>query len=262
MVSALSVLTPTVSTNQSVYPGSPPIFLGRSLDLLWALWGQLKLWSGLLQLVLASKVHNCLQSQHPQIRGNTYCLFRYSTDAGFTKPIAGFTNPLLLQLHKRIPFLFFGHIAPGAQLWFGPTSSPVSALFLFPAQTRRGESSGWLRLTYSGHGEWRIWQSQLGCIGSACGSRGWQEVATAWIRPCVLLGSWPWITGPLPVPGCTGSQEGVGSNLGLLTVCWLWQQPLHPPLGSEIAAAARTAPGAHKGGVLPFVSDWSQKHLG
>lgn len=112
-------------------------------------------------------------------------------------------------------------IAPGAQLWFGPASSPVSALFLFPAQTRRGESSGWLRLTYSGHGEWRIWQSQLGCIGSACGSRGWQEVATAWIRPCVLLGSWPWITGPLPVPGCTGSHEGVGSNLGLLTVCWL-----------------------------------------
>ena len=43
MVSALSVLTPTVSTNQSVYPGSPAIFLGRSLDLLWALRGQLKL---------------------------------------------------------------------------------------------------------------------------------------------------------------------------------------------------------------------------
>ena len=30
MVSALSVLTLTVSTNQSVYPGSPPIFLGRT----------------------------------------------------------------------------------------------------------------------------------------------------------------------------------------------------------------------------------------
>ena len=43
----MSVLSPTVRSSQSAYSGSPPILLGSSLDLPWALWGQLRLRSGL-----------------------------------------------------------------------------------------------------------------------------------------------------------------------------------------------------------------------
>ena len=53
------VVLHTVSTSQSAYSGSPPIFLGRSLDLLWMLSGQLRLWSGL------TPAYSCFQS--PQL---------------------------------------------------------------------------------------------------------------------------------------------------------------------------------------------------
>ena len=59
----------TVITSQSASSGSPPIFLGRCLDLLWAFWGQLRPRSVLLQLVLASKVHSWPQSSLKPIVG-------------------------------------------------------------------------------------------------------------------------------------------------------------------------------------------------
>ena len=40
----------------AAYPGSPSMLLGRSLDLLWALWGQLRFWSAL------TPVFTCTQS--------------------------------------------------------------------------------------------------------------------------------------------------------------------------------------------------------
>ena len=76
-----------------------PIFLGRSPDLLWALWGQLRLNSVLIP------VCSCLQS--PQLPPKSVAsnqLWRF--------------NRVLLWLHKWIPFLFFVHTASGAQLWF------------------------------------------------------------------------------------------------------------------------------------------------
>lgn len=48
MASVVSILSPTVSSSQSAYLGSAPVFLGRSLDLLWALCCQFRLRSGLI----------------------------------------------------------------------------------------------------------------------------------------------------------------------------------------------------------------------
>ena len=47
-----------VSTSQSAYSGSPPIILGRSLDMLRTLWGLFRPRFTLSRLVLARKVHN------------------------------------------------------------------------------------------------------------------------------------------------------------------------------------------------------------
>ena len=59
VASSVTLFAPTVSSSQSAYLGSPPVFLGWSLDLLWTLWGQLKFWPG---LILAC---TCIQS--PQL---------------------------------------------------------------------------------------------------------------------------------------------------------------------------------------------------
>ena len=41
---------------------------------------------------------------------------------------------------------------------------------------------------------------------------------------------WPQVVGPQEEPSCTGSQEGVGSNLCLFTTWWLLWWPSGPPL--------------------------------
>ena len=89
--------------------------------------------------------------------------------------------------------------------------------------------------------------------------------------------NWPWVVGPLAVPGCIGSQEGVGSYLCLLTAWWMLQwfvvptsgvrdhscslthlwhllrqrwQPTCPPLGSQTAAVASPTCGTYDGSAL------------
>ena len=56
---ALCFLCQTVSFSKTAYSSSPPIFLGRSLDLLMVLWGQLKRICGFTPA--------CISFQNPQL---------------------------------------------------------------------------------------------------------------------------------------------------------------------------------------------------
>ena len=111
----------TVRTRHSVYSGSPPTFLERSLDLLWVLYGQLRLRSG--------PTPTCSCSQSPQLPPK-------STALG---SLWGF-NLLHLWLEEHIPFLFFHPTTPGAQLWFWPCFCLQATLqCLFPTQMSERE---------------------------------------------------------------------------------------------------------------------------
>ena len=119
----MSVLSPTVRSSQSAYSGSPPILLGSSLDLPWALWGQLRLRSG---LALA-----CTCFQSPPLPPKVHSL----KQLGEYHPNLG----NLLWLHKQVSFLF-SHTTPGVlHFVFGPACVCKAVLWhLFPTQTRGG----------------------------------------------------------------------------------------------------------------------------
>ena len=86
----------TASSRQSANLESPPVFLGSSLDLLWVLWSQLRLRSGL------TAACSCFQSLQlvPKSTGS-------NSSWGF--------NLLYLWLQEEIPF-FLDNRVPGAQL--------------------------------------------------------------------------------------------------------------------------------------------------
>ena len=101
--------------------------------------------------------------------------------------------------------------SPSAQLWFWP-----SVCHLLPAQTRRGESRGWLGLPCSaGLGRQREPQTQLACAGSACSGWGLRKAAVVCGGSCTPQGSWLSVSGPLAEWSCMCSQEGMGSGLPL-----------------------------------------------
>ena len=102
----------TVSFSQSVYSENPPVFLGKSLDMLWALWGQLRFRSDFTPA--------CICFQRPQLPPAS------SQFGGF--------NLLLLQLHKQIPFFFFGNEALGSQFWFWPLFCLLCGICFPPRQ--------------------------------------------------------------------------------------------------------------------------------
>ena len=200
-----------------------------SLDLLWALWDQLRLiWPDSCTYLppkstVAPKVHSLN-------RRNTCCLFRYSTDAGFTKLIVRGLIHCSWGCTERFPFFFSGRTARGIQLWFWPRLCVWATLrHLFPIQARRGKQQLIRAHLLSQAGERRgngnhHWDVQ-GVPVAAEASMKLQQTdachAFSWR-------SWPWITGPSSVAGCTGFREGVGRDLRLLT-------------GPLVAAAAAVA---------------------
>lgn len=142
MASSVTLFAPTVSSSQSAYLGSPPVFLGRSLDLLLTLWGQLKFGPG---LILAC---TCIQIPQlpPKFTASNVGTLLVCSDIpqmqGLPSQLWGF-NLLLFQLHVKIPFLF-GHIALGHIALVLDSHFPLYAalLHLFPAQTGGGKSIG------------------------------------------------------------------------------------------------------------------------
>ena len=106
---------PTVSHS---LPRTSPVLLG-----LWTCYGHCGASSdsdlALLLRVLVSKVHSCPQSPQPQLWEHSFSLqilhrFRFyqANCRGLIHCSCGCT--------ERFPFLFFGHTAPGVQLWFWP----------------------------------------------------------------------------------------------------------------------------------------------
>ena len=140
-VLSVSVLVPTVSSSQVVYSGSPPIFLGISLDLLWSLWDQLRLWYG------PTPACTCFQnSQLPpkSAASNVGTLVVYSDIPqiqGLASQQRGF-NTVLLWLQEQISFLFSTPTALGDQLWFWPHLCLYAALrHLFPIERVTGRKA-------------------------------------------------------------------------------------------------------------------------
>ena len=135
---------------------------------------------------------------------------------GLSSWLWGF-NLLLLRLRREISLsLLCSHNPWGSALVLAPplhvgcpqASVPcpdkkelkqwlIRALLLTQARGREG---------YSSHN----WNTER-----AWGSRGWHDVTTACGMPCVLLGKLSLDHGTLAVECCTGSQEGVDSDLCL-----------------------------------------------
>ena len=160
-------------------PGGPLIHLGRSLDMLWALWGWLRLWSGPPPTCTCPQSPLLLKLDQSQLWEHLLSIqiFHrqkiYQVDPGDL--ICG-----LCSCKERFPFLFLSCTTPGAQLWFWPhLCMCITLRHLFPSQARGSKSSGWFRHTCSlrpGRVRW----PQLGCVRIACGSVDWQAVATDW----------------------------------------------------------------------------------
>ena len=134
-------LFPPWATANPASLGGPPIPLGRSLDPLWALWGQLRCWCGQTPL--------CPCPPNPQLlKLDQSQLWEHSSIQPFHRLRVYQANhgDLILSLHscmERFPFLFLSHTAPGAQFWFWPHLHMWATLrHLFPAQARGVKSSG------------------------------------------------------------------------------------------------------------------------
>ena len=105
-------------THSQLPPSQP---LGRFLVPLWALWGQLTISPG--------PTPTCTSPWSPQLVeldwfqfGNTCCPFRYSIDAGFTKPIRGIKSVVCAAERKD----FFSSSLVTPPLWLSCGFSPTS----------------------------------------------------------------------------------------------------------------------------------------
>lgn len=120
----------------STSPGDPPIPLGRTLSLLWALYGQLRLWPVPI-LVCTCSQSPLLKLDRSQLWKICY-LFRYSTDLPSWS--WGF-NLWLVQLNGKISFPFPWFHPRGSTLVLAPSLWHNNLRHLFPAQVSRSESS-------------------------------------------------------------------------------------------------------------------------
>ena len=201
----------TVSTSQSTYPGSPPVFLGRSLDLLWALWGQLWLSPGLTPA--------CACSQSPQLPPeSTVSLITGTLSAA---PAAAGMHSLPAPTQPLAPCSGLGPASVG-----GPHSGacfpprPEQAATVAAEQwlirvhllNRPGERKG----VEATAGVFRECLLQLRPAGSCCSLR-------RAVRSPRRIGR---RSGVPAKPSCAGSQEAERHNLGLFLACWQLQ-----PLG-------------------------------
>lgn len=139
--------------SQSAHAKIPPIFLGRSLDLLQLLWGQLRLRSGLTPACSFSKVLN--YSPKSTVSGKLWGFNQYAYDYRSQLPSSSLVTQLMLSFDLTLSLLFVGR-------------SPD----LFPAQTKAArncyESSSLLGLTCSvGLERGGVQQQQLWGVGTA-----------------------------------------------------------------------------------------------
>lgn len=155
-------------------PASPGILsmtLGSSLDLLWALWGQFRHWSGPIPACICSLSLLLWRLDWFQLWEYSH-LFRYSSYTGFTKLISG----ILWNCTERFPLLFLSHTAHVAKHGFSLYFYMSAALrHLFPVQVRGRESSSCLGHNYSLRQDcnhlW--WLALVEVPPSAHGGRSW-----------------------------------------------------------------------------------------
>ena len=176
------------------YSESPPIYLGRSVDLFWAVWGLLRLGSCL------GPVCTCSQSLQLPLKD------RLRLNAGIQ--IAAAVNSGVVSL----PFLCSR--SPWCPAWFWALLCfQASIPRLFTAQTRTDESSCSFGLSGPAvPGRGVCWQCSLrwGCAGCL----------PVWEGHTLPQGSWSWVVGPLAEPSHSGSQQDIGDNSQLLTAWW------------------------------------------
>ena len=132
----------------SAYPESPPIPVSRSLDLLWALWGQLRLWLGLTPACTCPQSPQLPQSPQPQLWEQLLSIQVFHRFRVY--PVYwGDLIHYFWGCMGIFPFVFFGHTAPGVQFWFWSHLCVWAALrHLFPAQARGRERSCCLGVAY------------------------------------------------------------------------------------------------------------------
>ena len=150
-------------------PGGLPIPLGGSLDLLWALWGQLIPWPGPI-LTCICPLSSLLGRLHwTQLWGHLLSMQVFHRCRIYQANLGDLIQGLC-SCTERVPFLFLSRTTPGAQLWFWPHLCMCATLrHLFPAQVRGSESSRCLGHTCS---------LRPGCARVACSGGGRQAVVT------------------------------------------------------------------------------------
>lgn len=149
----------SVNSSQSAYSES---LWSRSLDVLWALCGQLPLRSG--------PTVACSCFQIPWLPPKSTSYFQEF-------------NPLHLLLQEWIPF--FIHTISGVPIWFLPFfRSPQASV---PHPDKSGEGWGLLGLTLSVKlGDGRGMKATVGCSWNAWGCRDLSDVTTVWAEGGVM----------------------------------------------------------------------------
>ena len=158
-------------------PGGPPIPLDWSLDLLWALWGQLRLWPGPLPVCTCPESPLLLRLDPSQLWEHSLSIQIFHRHRIYQ---ASHGDLICSLCRCTKDFLFLSHTAPGTQFWFWPHLCMCATLrHLFPAQVRGSESSSWLGHTYSlrpGRGT----AATIGMCTNCHGDRDRQAIATDW----------------------------------------------------------------------------------
>ena len=219
-----------VSSSQSSYSGIPPIFLGRSPDLLWALWGQLRL----------KPVHTptCTCFQIPQLPPN----------ATPSSQLWGF-NLLLLWLQEEIHFLF-GHTASVAHTQVLPCLCRLRSGVCFPPRQDGADAEAYWTHSLSWAGKREGYGRCKWNVRGGPGAVKAFGVAAARGRSSTLSGELALGHGNLGNAKVHELREGVGYDLCLLAASctcdpWGWAcgatHPLPVALPLALTAAGRCA---------------------
>lgn len=211
----------TVSFSQFVYSENPPTFLGKSPDMMWALWGQLRFRPDFTPACICFQRPQLPPSPQPPANlGDLICC-----SCSYVSKFPSFlvTKPLVLS---------FG-FGPSSVCFLASVSHPDKRSWM--QQLTRAHLLSWPRerVGYSR----QIWDVQVvTTMVEACRKLLQPE------EGCVISqGNWPWVVGQHRL------QEGVGSYLCLLTAWWMIQWLLCQPLGSEITVAVCPTSGTCSG---------------
>ena len=154
-------------------PGGLPVPLGRSLDVLWALWGQLQLWSDPAPLCTCPQLPQMLRLDQSQLWEHLLSIQIFPRGRVYHADFRDLIHHLW-SCTERFLLLFFGCTTPRIQLCLFPHLCLWTTFrSMFSTQGIRSKSSNLLGHSYS----LRPGRNKAGTIGVCIKNLKWQRLA-------------------------------------------------------------------------------------